>query len=165
MITVPFVFVDENAVAGDTAARAALAPARHSDGAAGLDLAAAVDDAVVIPPMGRALIPTGVALAIPLGYEGQVRPRSGLALRHGLTCLNSPGTIDADYRGEVKVLLINLGEAPVTIERYMRVAQLVLAPVVPATLTVVATLDDTPRGTGGFGSTGTAGGEPGGNSR
>ena len=132
-------------------------PAYQSDGAAGLDLSAAIpaDQALVLQPGERAAIPTGFAFAIPSLHEGQVRPRSGLARRHGLTLVNTPGTIDADYRGEVSVLVINLGREPVTIERGMRIAQLVVAPVVHATLEEVAELTDTGRGAGGFGSTGT----------
>lgn len=151
-LLVPFVFVDAAAVAGDPAARAMLEPRRQTEGAAGLDLVAAAG--VTLQPGERGLVPTGVALALPAGFEGQVRPRSGLALKHGLTCLNSPGTIDSDYRGEVKVLLINLGQAPVVVERGWRIAQLVVAPVVAARLTAVATLDETARADGGFGSTG-----------
>jgi dUTP pyrophosphatase len=120
-----------------------------------MDLAAAVaeDDPILIAPGKRALIPTGLVLALPQGYEAQVRPRSGLALREGLTVLNTPGTIDADYRGEVKVILVNLGEAPVEVTRGMRIAQLVVAPVTRVTL-VEGAVDETPRGSGGFGSTG-----------
>jgi len=129
-------------------------PAYQTEHAAGLDLRAAVEGAVTLSPGGRALIPTGLALAIPPGYEGQVRPRSGLALRHGLTCLNTPGTIDADYRGEVQVLLINLGQEPCTIERGDRIAQLIIAPVTRAELTVVSRLPESTRGAGGFGHTG-----------
>ena len=129
-------------------------PAYQTDHAAGLDLRAAVDHAVTLSPGGRSLIPTGLALAIPPGHEGQVRPRSGLALRHGLTCLNTPGTIDADYRGEVKVLLINHGQEPCTIARGDRIAQLIIAPVTRADLTVVPQLPATERGDGGFGHTG-----------
>ncbi len=124
---------------------------------AGLDLAAAVEDAVLIPPGGRALIPTGFAIALPPGHEGQVRPRSGLAVEHGITVLNAPGTIDADYRGEVKVPLINLGDAPFTVTRGMRIAQLVVAPVSAVTLVETESLDETTRGSGGFGSTGISG--------
>ena len=120
--------------------------------AAGLDLVAAAD--VEIAPMARAVVPTGVALEIPEGYEGQVRPRSGLAARHGVTVLNAPGTIDADYRGEVQVLLINLGAQPFSVSRGMRVAQLVIAPFVRAALVEADALDGTARGAGGFGSTG-----------
>jgi len=129
-------------------------PAYQTEHAAGLDLRAAVERAVTLSPGGRALVPTGLALAIPPGYEGQVRPRSGLALRHGLTCLNTPGTIDADYRGEVQVLLINLGQEPCTIERGDRIAQLIIAPVTRAELTVVSKLPESTRGAGGFGHTG-----------
>ena len=133
-------------------------PAYQSTQAAGLDLAAAISagDGVTLKPGGRALVPTGLLLALPAGYEGQVRPRSGLAWRHGITVLNAPGTIDADYRGEVSVLLINLGPDPVMIHRGDRIAQLVIAPVVQATLVAVVEVSATPRGAGGFGSTGTA---------
>jgi dUTP pyrophosphatase len=131
-------------------------PAYQSANAAGLDLLAAVPSAapVTIAARGRALIPTGIAIALVKGYEAQVRPRSGLAARHGLTVLNAPGTIDADYRGEIQVLLVNLGSEAVAITRGMRVAQLVIAPVVRAHILEVASLDTTPRGGGGFGSTG-----------
>jgi len=129
-------------------------PAYQSADAAGLDLHAAVEAPVTIAPGARALIPTGIALAIPRGFEGQVRPRSGLALRHGVTVLNSPGTIDADYRGEVKVVLINLGDEPFTVNAGDRIAQLVLAKVERAELVVVTELDSTERGAGGYGSTG-----------
>jgi dUTP pyrophosphatase len=132
-------------------------PVAKTTGSAGLDLAAAVEDAVLIPAGGRALIPTGFAIALPEGYEGQVRPRSGLAVQHGVTVLNAPGTIDADYRGEMKVPLINLGDAPFVVTRGMRVAQLVVAPVTAVRLVEVAELDATGRGEGGFGSTGTLG--------
>ncbi|HEV2551421.1 MAG TPA: dUTP diphosphatase [Stellaceae bacterium] len=129
-------------------------PAYASAGAAGIDLAAAVDRALELQPGARALVPTGVALALPEGYEGQVRPRSGLALKHGITVLNSPGTIDCDYRGEVQVILANLGTEPVTIRRGDRIAQLVIAPVTRAEIRRVAELPETMRGVGGFGSTG-----------
>jgi dUTP pyrophosphatase len=132
-------------------------PAARTAASAGLDLAAAVEDAVLIPTGGRALIPTGFAVAVPTGHEGQVRPRSGLAVDHGVTVLNAPGTIDADYRGEVKVLLINHGDAPFTVTRGMRIAQLVVALVAAVGVAEVATLDETPRGKGGFGSTGVSG--------
>ncbi len=121
---------------------------------AGADLIAAVDSPVVLEPGERRAIPTGLALEIPDGYEGQVRPRSGLALRHGLTVVNAPGTIDADYRGEVKVLLVNLGSEPVTITRGERIAQLVIAAVERAEFTEAGYLVPTARGGGGFGSTG-----------
>jgi dUTP pyrophosphatase len=124
-----------------------------------MDLCAHLSAPLVVPPGQRALVPTGLRLAIPEGYEGQVRPRSGLALRHGLTVLNAPGTIDADYRGEVQVLLINLGQEPVTIRPGDRIAQLVIAPVARAEL-VVAKLPDTQRGSGGFGHTGVASTRP-----
>jgi dUTP pyrophosphatase len=129
-------------------------PAPATPGAAGLDLCAACAGDVVLAPGGRALIPTGFAIALPPGWEAQVRPRSGLALRHGVTVLNSPGTIDADYRGEVGVILVNLGDAPYAVQRGSRIAQLVIAPVAAATVREVAALPATARGGGGFGSTG-----------
>jgi dUTP pyrophosphatase len=122
-----------------------------------MDLLAAVEGDVVLAPGSRALIPTGIAVALPSGHEAQVRPRSGLALKHGVTVLNSPGTIDADYRGEVGVILINHGEAPFTVRRGERIAQLVIAAVTAAVLDEVERLPESGRGTGGFGSTGTAG--------
>ena len=130
-------------------------PAYATPGAAGMDLLAAVAAPVTLAPGERALIPTGLAIALPPGYELQIRPRSGLALRHGIVLPNSPGTIDEDYRGELQVILLNAGTAPFTVERGMRIAQAVLAPVVRARWQPVAALDDTARGTGGFGSTGT----------
>ena len=129
-------------------------PAYQSDGAAGLDLLAAVETPLTLPPLGRALVPTGLALALPEGYEAQVRPRSGLAAKHGVTVLNSPGTVDADYRGEVKVILVNLSDTPFAIARGERIAQMVIAPVTRARLVEATELDDTVRGAGGFGSTG-----------
>ncbi len=131
-------------------------PAYATAGAAGLDLMAALPrgETLVLRPGGRALVPTGIAIALPAGYEAQVRPRSGLALRQGLTVLNAPGTIDADYRGEILALLVNLGEQPVALERGMRVAQLVVAAVARATLVELRDLDGTERDAGGFGSTG-----------
>ena len=131
-------------------------PAYQSEHAAGLDLLAAVPSAspMTIAPGARTLVPTGLAIALPAGFEAQVRPRSGLAARHGLSILNSPGTIDADYRGEIQVLLVNLGNESAVVSRGMRIAQLVIAPVVRADIVEVATLDRTPRGSGGFGSTG-----------
>ena len=129
-------------------------PSYETAGSSGLDVRAAVTDQLTIAPGARALIPTGFAVAIPMGYEIQVRPRSGLAIRHGLSLPNTPGTIDADYRGEVKIAMINLGDSPVTINRGERVAQLVVAPVVKAVIEVVSELDDTERGSGGFGHTG-----------
>ncbi|HZR61514.1 MAG TPA: dUTP diphosphatase [Xanthobacteraceae bacterium] len=133
-------------------------PAYQSALAAGLDLVAAVpaQAPVTIPPGGRAMIPTGIALALPRGHEGQIRPRSGLAARHGVTVLNTPGTIDADYRGEVQVILINHGAEPFIVERGMRIAQLVVARVERATLVEVDSLDATERASGGIGSTGTS---------
>lgn len=127
-------------------------PAYATDGAAGMDVVAA--ETLVLAPGARHAVATGFAMAIPAGYEVQVRPRSGLALKHGITCLNTPGTIDSDYRGEVKVILANLGSAPFPIERGDRIAQLVPAPVQRAAFDEVASLDETWRGAGGFGSTG-----------
>ena len=131
-------------------------PAYESADAAGMDLRAAVPEnaPLVLKPMQREAVPTGLTMAIPRGFEGQVRPRSGLAFKAGITCLNSPGTIDADYRGEVKVILINLGAEDFTIRRGERIAQLLISPVVQARWTEVQSLDQTVRGAGGFGSTG-----------
>jgi dUTP pyrophosphatase len=133
-------------------------PDYQSTYAAGMDLLAAVaaNAPVVIGPGARALIPTGIAIALPEGTEAQVRPRSGLAVKCGITVLNAPGTIDSDYRGEIRVLLVNHGSEPVTIERGMRIAQLVVAPVLRAQIVEVDALSETARGTGGFGSTGAA---------
>jgi dUTP pyrophosphatase len=122
---------------------------------AGLDLLAAVDADLVLQPGARALVPTGLAIALPPGYEAQVRPRSGLALRNGIALLNSPGTVDADYRGEVGVILINLGQEPFVVTRGMRIAQMVVAPVTRLAWREVADLPTSERGAGGFGSTGT----------
>lgn len=130
-------------------------PAYATPGAAGMDLQAAIDGPMVVVPGARVLVPTGLQIAVPSGYEAQVRPRSGLALKNGVTCLNTPGTIDSDYRGEIKVILANLGSDSLTIERGMRIAQLVIAPVVQASWHAVTSLDETQRGVGGFGSTGT----------
>ena len=130
-------------------------PARATPGAAGVDLAAAVDGELVLEPGARARVPTGLRVAIPPGYEGQVRPRSGLALRHGVTLPNAPGTIDSDYRGEVQVILHNGGDRAVVIRRGDRIAQLVIAPVASLEWEEVAELDATERGEGGFGHTGT----------
>jgi dUTP pyrophosphatase len=130
-------------------------PAYATSGSAGVDLVAAIAGSVVLAPGARALVPTGIALALPEGYEAQVRPRSGLALRHGVTVLNSPGTIDSDYRGEICVILANLGDAAFTVSRGERIAQLVVAPVRQVAWELVATLPETVRGGGGFGSTGT----------
>jgi dUTP pyrophosphatase len=129
-------------------------PAYATAHAAGVDLLAAVDKDIVLQPGARALIPTGLAMALPEGFEAQVRPRSGLALKHGLTLLNSPGTIDADYRGEVGVILANLGSEAFTVTRGLRIAQLVVAPVSSLAWQEVATLPESTRGSGGFGSTG-----------
>jgi dUTP pyrophosphatase len=129
-------------------------PAYETALSAGMDLRAAIEATQVLGPGERALVATGLAIALPAGYEAQVRPRSGLALKHGITCLNTPGTIDADYRGEVKVLLINLGADPFTIGRGERIAQLVVAPVTRGAWRVVDTLSQSDRGAGGFGSTG-----------
>ena len=130
-------------------------PAYATKGAAGMDLLAAVSAPVSIPPGGRALIPTGFSIALPPGYELQIRPRSGLALKNGITLPNSPGTIDEDYRGEVGVIVLNMGDAAFDVTRGMRIAQAVLAPVVRVAWAEVAELDETARGAGGFGSTGT----------
>lgn len=130
-------------------------PAYETSGAAGMDLRAAVIADLVLQPGERAAVPTGLIIEIPEGFEGQVRPRSGLALKNGVTCLNSPGTIDWDYRGEVKVILANLGAEPFTITRAMRIAQLVIAPVTRVEITEISELSATERGAGGFGSTGT----------
>jgi dUTP pyrophosphatase len=129
-------------------------PVYETSLSAGMDLRAAVRDDLTLAPSARALVPTGLAIALPAGFEAQVRPRSGLALKHGVTCLNTPGTIDADYRGEVQVLLINLGDAPFVIRRGDRIAQMVIAPVTQGAWEERASLDETARGTGGFGSTG-----------
>jgi dUTP pyrophosphatase len=128
-------------------------PRYMTAGAAGMDLMADVVDPVELQPGARALIPTGIAVEIPAGFEAQIRPRSGLALRHGVGLLNSPGTIDSDYRGEIKVLLINLGDRPYTVRRAERIAQMVVAPVARAKLHETASLADSPRGPGGFGHT------------
>ncbi|MEM9668422.1 MAG: dUTP diphosphatase [Pseudomonadota bacterium] len=132
-------------------------PAYETSGSAGMDLRAAVpvDKSIDLLPGERALVPTGLSMAIPEGFEVQIRPRSGLAAKHGLTCLNTPGTIDSDYRGEVKVILINLGTEPFRIERGERIAQMVVAPVTRGGWRTVQELSDTQRGSGGFGSTGT----------
>jgi dUTP pyrophosphatase len=131
-------------------------PAYETPGAAGMDLRAAIDEEepVVLRPGARTRVPTGFCIAVPNGFEAQVRPRSGLAARHGVTCLNTPGTVDSDYRGEVQVILINLGEEDFTIRRGERIAQMVIAPVAQANWIQAASLDETDRGKGGFGSTG-----------
>ena len=130
-------------------------PSYATAGAAGMDLVAAVAAPLVIPPGGRVLVPTGLRIALPPGHELQVRPRSGLALKNGITLPNSPGTVDEDYRGELQVIVMNAGTEPFTVERGMRIAQAVVAPVLRARFTEVAVLPDTARGAGGFGSTGT----------
>lgn len=132
-------------------------PTYATDQSAGMDLSAALEESFVLEPGDRALIPTGLSIALPAGYEAQIRPRSGLALKHGVTVLNSPGTIDADYRGEIKVILANLGQDAFTIERGMRIAQMVIAHHAVVAWNTVEDLDDTERGAGGFGSTGTQG--------
>jgi dUTP pyrophosphatase len=144
------IYIDVQRV-GDRGEPLAL-PAYATDGSAGLDLRA--DEPVHLAPGERALVPTGIAIALPESYEGQVRPRSGLALRHGVTCLNTPGTIDADYRGEVAVILVNLGARDVALARGERIAQLVVAPVARAELRETAELPPTARGAGGFGHSG-----------
>ncbi len=130
-------------------------PAYETEQSAGMDLAAAIDAPTILAPGARDMIPTGLAIALPPGYEAQIRPRSGLAAKNGVTVLNTPGTVDADYRGEVKVILINLGNEDFVIERGMRIAQMVIAPVTQGLFTEVDVLSDTARGAGGFGSTGT----------
>jgi dUTP pyrophosphatase len=130
-------------------------PSYATAGAAGMDLLAAVAEPLTIAPGGRELVPTGIKIALPPGYELQVRPRSGLALKHGIVLPNSPGTVDEDYRGELQVIVMNAGEAPFTVERGMRIAQAVVSPVVRAEWREVAALPETARGAGGFGSTGT----------
>lgn len=132
-------------------------PAYATPGSAGLDLVAALERPVELPPGGRVLVPTGLAMALPEGYEAQIRPRSGLALKHGITVLNAPGTVDSDYRGEVSVLLVNLGDQPVLIARGERIAQMVVAPVTRIAWREQVTLDETRRGAGGYGSTGRGG--------
>lgn len=132
-------------------------PAYETAEAAGMDLRAALaeGETIVLQPGRHVLIPTGLSMALPVGFEAQVRPRSGLAAKNGITVLNTPGTIDSDYRGEVKIILINLGQEDFTISRDMRIAQMIVAPVVQAQLVEVEALDETARGAGGFGSTGT----------
>jgi dUTP pyrophosphatase len=147
-VSVSFVWLDHG--------RGLEGPRQQTIGAAGIDLPAALasGEELTIAPGDRAKVPTGLSLALPQGYEGQVRPRSGLALKHGITVLNAPGTIDWDYRGEVMVVLINHGDIPVTLRRGDRIAQLVIAPVVSVEMVEVAGLDETERGGGGHGSTG-----------
>ena len=129
-------------------------PAYATSGAAGMDICAANDADIMLEAGERCAVPTGFAMAIPDGFEAQIRPRSGLALKHGISIANAPGTIDSDYRGEIAVIIINLGSAPFTIARGMRIAQMVIAPVTRGQFTEVAELDDSDRGVGGFGSTG-----------
>ena len=131
-------------------------PRYESELAAGMDLRAAVDEPITLAPGERKLIPAGIVIALPSGYEAQVRPRSGLALKHGITCLNSPGTVDADYRGEIRVILINLGQEPFTLSRGERIAQMIIAPVTQGEWVEVNSLDETKRGADGFGSSGVA---------
>jgi len=147
-VVVGFVWLDHG--------RGLAVPAQQTSGAAGVDLPAALSegDELILPPGGRALVPTGFAIALPEGYEAQVRPRSGLAAKYGVTVLNAPGTIDADYRGELKVILVNHGDAPFAIRRGDRIAQLVVAPVVAVAFALRESLDETERGAGGHGSTG-----------
>jgi dUTP pyrophosphatase len=130
-------------------------PTYATPGSAGVDLAAAVREPVVIPPGGRAVVPTGIAIALPVGFEAQVRPRSGLAAKAGVTVLNTPGTVDSDYRGEIQVILANFGERPFAVGRGERIAQLVVAPVTHVAWRATDQLPETARGAGGFGSTGT----------
>ena len=129
-------------------------PSYQTQGAAGMDIRAAIEKPLTLSPLQRIAVPTGLTMALPQGYEGQVRPRSGLAFRHGLSIINAPGTIDADFRGEIKILLINLGEQDFTIHRGMRIAQLVIAPIIQANIYVVEALVSSQRGNSGFGSTG-----------
>lgn len=131
-------------------------PSYETAGAAGMDLRAAVEEGapLVLKPGARALVPTGLVFEVPQGYEAQIRPRSGLAIKNGITCLNTPGTVDSDYRGEVKVILANLGQEDFMVERAMRIAQVVIAPVTQVTLVEVTQTSETLRGAGGFGSTG-----------
>jgi len=131
-------------------------PVYATEGAAGMDVRAAVEDHLVLEASRRALVPTGIRIAVPVGYEAQLRARSGMALTRGLILPNAPGTIDSDYRGEVKVIVANIGHEAITIERGMRIAQLIFAPVIRAAWEVVGSLDDTDRGSGGFGHTGHA---------
>ncbi len=129
-------------------------PSPQTDGSAGCDLAAANPEPITLAPGGRALIPTGIAIALPPNHEAQIRPRSGLAIKHGISLLNTPGTIDSDYRGEIKIIMINLGQQPFTITKGDRIAQMVVAATLPIKLKQVENLDSTDRGPGGFGHTG-----------
>ncbi len=150
----PFVKIEVIRVRGEQDADLPL-PEYMSDHASGMDLRAAVEKEEELPPGERRLIPTGLAVAIPPGFEAQIRPRSGLALRHGISLLNTPGTIDADYRGEIKIILINLGSEPFVVRRGDRIAQMVFAPVQQVSLVLTDQLEDTARNAGGFGHTGT----------
>lgn len=129
-------------------------PTYETTGSAGMDLRAAIDEPIRLNPMERALVPNGIKIALPQGYEAQVRPRSGLAVKHGVTVLNTPGTVDSDYRGELKTTIINLGSEPFLINRGDRIAQMIVAPVIQAEMIEIDSLDETERGEGGFGSTG-----------
>jgi len=151
---VKLIFVDEKAANGDLKAQEALFPKKASLDAAGFDLVSANHEPITLLPMDRALIPTGIAIALPNHFEAQIRPRSGLALKSGITVLNTPGTIDADYRGEIKVLLINFGKENFTIQRGMRIAQMIIAPVSSLLIVKNISLDETQRNVQGFGSTG-----------
>lgn len=131
-------------------------PTYATEQSAGMDLSAALEEAIELAPGERALVPTGLSIALPPGFEAQIRPRSGLAIKHGVTVLNTPGTVDADYRGEIKVILANLGTEPFTIERGMRIAQMVIARHASVSWTIEEELEETSRGAGGFGSTGTS---------
>jgi dUTP pyrophosphatase len=131
-------------------------PAYATEDSAGMDLLAAIPEAITLAPLERKLVPTGLAIALPKNYEAQIRPRSGLALKHGISLVNSPGTIDADYRGEIGVIMINLGQENFTIEPGMRIAQMVIAPYTRAQWQATDSLEESARGAGGFGSTGTA---------
>jgi dUTP pyrophosphatase len=153
-MTLRIMFVDEAAQKGDLTAQELLIPKRGTAEAAGLDLVAANETPMSLEPGTQQMIPTGIAMALPKGYEGQVRPRSGLAAKHGITVLNSPGTIDSDYRGEVRVILVNLGQKTFEVTRGMRIAQLVIARVELMAVEIRIDLEETDRGTGGFGSTG-----------
>jgi dUTP pyrophosphatase len=153
-MTLRIMFVDEAAQKGDVAAQELLMPKRGTAEAAGLDLVAANDTPIGLAPGTHQMIPTGIAMALPKGFEGQVRPRSGLAAKHGITVLNSPGTIDSDYRGEVRVILINLGQKVFEVTRGMRIAQLIISRVELMAVETKIDLEETDRGAGGFGSTG-----------
>lgn len=150
----PFVFVDEKACQGDLASRELLTPKRATALASGFDLVASNHEPIILKSGRRGLVPTGIALALPDGFEAQIRPRSGLAFKNGVTVLNAPGTIDADYRGEIKVILMNHGEEDFVITRGMRIAQMVIAKVERPRLIQKETLPESVRGEGGFGSTG-----------